>query len=244
MTHIEEAPAKLTVSLRCIGVRPDGYHLIDAEMVSLDLADTLRFDAAPDIILRVTTDANASRGLPVTAGDDNLVAKALRRLNRTAHVTIHKRIPAGAGLGGGSSNAAAVFRWAGRTSDADVIASAQLGADVAFCIRGGRARVLGVGEILEPLPFVERTFTLLTPPFGVSTPAVYRAWDALGAPTSAGLNDLEPAALAVEPRLQVWRDKLASLTGKTPTLAGSGSTWFVEGAFKGPDFVVAKTTPA
>ncbi len=242
MTHLELAYAKLTISLRCTGVRADGYHVIDAEMVSLDLADTLTFDAADEITLRIVSDANAARGLPVTVGDDNLVAKALRRLNRTAQVTIHKRIPAGGGLGGGSSNAAAVYRWAGHTSDADVVASAQLGADVAFCIRGGRARVTGIGEILEPLPFVERTFTLLTPPFGVSTPAVYRAWDALGGPTS-GRNDLEPAALVVEPRLQEWRDQLGDLTGQTPTLAGSGSTWFVEGAFEGPNLVVAKTTP-
>jgi 4-diphosphocytidyl-2-C-methyl-D-erythritol kinase len=243
MAHIEQAPAKLTISLRCTGVRADGYHLIDAEMVSLDLVDTLAFTEAPDIALHLTSDANAGRGLPVTLGDDNLVAKALRRLNRTAHVTIHKRIPAGGGLGGGSANAAAVYRWAGRTSDADVIESAKLGADVAFCIRGGRARVLGIGEILEPLPFVARTFTLLTPPFGVSTPAVYQAWDALGGPTAAGVNDLEPAAMVVEPRLQEWRDRLGEITGVTPTLAGSGSTWFVEGAFEGPDLVVTQTTP-
>lgn len=241
MPQTETAPAKLTVSLRCTGVRADGYHLIDAEMVSLDLADTLVFDAADDIALQIASDTNAARGLPVTVGDDNLVARALRRLGRTAHVTIHKRIPAGGGLGGGSSNAAAVYRWAGRTSDADIVASAQLGADVAFCIRGGRARVLGIGEILEPLPFVERTFTLLTPPFGVSTPAVYQAWDALGGPTGAGDNDLEPAAIAVEPRLQEWRDKLGERSGRTPTLAGSGSTWFVEGAFEGPNLVVART---
>jgi 4-diphosphocytidyl-2-C-methyl-D-erythritol kinase len=223
MAHIEKAPAKLTISLRCTGVRADGYHLIDAEMVSLDLADTLAFTDAPDIALHLTSDANAGRGLPVTLGDDNLVAKALRRLNRTAHVTIHKRIPAGGGLGGGSADAAAVYRWAGRTSSEDIIESAKLGADVAFCIRGGRARVLGIGEILEPLPFVARTFTLLTPPFGVSTPAVYQAWDALGG--------------------QEWRDRLGEITGVTPTLAGSGSTWFVEGAFDGPDLVVTQTTP-
>jgi 4-diphosphocytidyl-2-C-methyl-D-erythritol kinase len=243
MSHIEQAHAKLTISLRCTGVRADGYHLIDAEMVSLDLADTLEFTDAPNIALQLTSDANAGRGLPVTLGDDNLVAKALRRLDRTAHVMIHKRIPAGGGLGGGSADAAAVYRWAERTSADDVVESAKLGADVAFCINGGRARVLGIGEILEPLPFVARTFTLLTPPFGVSTPAVYQAWDRLGGPTSAGANDLEPAALVVEPRLREWRDRLGEITGVTPTLAGSGSTWFVEGAYAGPDLVVTQTTP-
>ena len=239
--HVETARAKLTVTLRCTGVRNDGYHLIDAEMVSLDLADSLTFTTAPDTALTLSSDANAARGLPVTLAADNLVARALARLHRTAHVHIDKRIPAGGGLGGGSADAAAVYRWAGRTSDADVIESANLGADVAFCIRGGRARVTGIGELLEPLPFVTRTFTLLTPPFGVSTPAVYRAWDALGGPTADGSNDLEPAAISVEPRLQEWRDRLGEIAGRTPTLAGSGSTWFVEGAFEGPDLVVVHT---
>ncbi len=92
----------------------------------------------------------------------------------------------------------------------------------------------GVGEVVQPLPFEARTFTLLTPPFGVSTPAVYRAWDELGGPRADGPNDLEPAALAVEPRLAAWRDRLGEATGATPVLAGSGSTWFVEGDHPGP----------
>jgi hypothetical protein len=69
----------------------------------------------------------------------------------------------------------------------------------------------------------------------VSTPAVYAAWDRLGGPSSSpsagGVNDLEPAALAVEPRLAEWRDRLGEATGLTPALAGSGGTWFVEGEF-------------
>jgi 4-diphosphocytidyl-2-C-methyl-D-erythritol kinase len=92
--------------------------------------------------------------------------------------------------------------------------------------------VSGIGEVLEPLPFVAgQAFTLLTPPFGVSTIAVYRAWDELGGPSGSGPNDLEVAALAVEPRLAYWRDRLAEATGMTPVLAGSGSTWFVPGSF-------------
>ena len=100
-----------------------------------------------------------------------------------AHVRLVKRIPAGAGLGGGSSDAAAVLRWAG-VDDLELAAS--IGADVAFCVRGGRARVRGIGEVVEPLPHEDRTFTLLTPPFGCSTVEVYRSWDALGGPTGAG----------------------------------------------------------
>ena len=117
----------------------------------------------------------------------------------------------------------------------------RLGADVPFCLVGGRARVTGIGEVVEPLPFEPRTFTLLTPPVHCSTPAVYRAWDDLGGPTADGPNDLEPAALAVAPELAEWRDRLGDATGQTPTLAGSGSTWFVEGAYDGEHLVVVHT---
>jgi len=225
------ALAKLTVSLRIVGVRADGYHLLDAEMVTIDLADELTFSHGDGLSIVGAPD------LP--AGDDNLVRRALLACGRTAHVRLVKRIPAGGGLGGGSADAAAVLRWAGV---ADVGTAASLGADVPFCLAGGRARVTGVGEVIEPLPFAAgRPFTLLTPPFPVSTPAVYRTWDGLGGPTAEGPNDLEPAALAVEPRLAEWRDRLAQHTGKTPVLAGSGSTWFVEGEFEGPGLIVVRT---
>lgn len=223
------APAKLTISLRITGVRADGYHLIDAEMVSLDLADELRFSDGDGL------EVTGATGLAVPADDDNLVRQALRLVGRTAHVRLTKRIPAGAGLGGGSADAAAVLRWAGVD---DPLVAAGLGADVPFCLRGGRARVTGIGEMVTPLEVDDRTFTLVTPPFGCSTPAVYRAWDDLGGPTAVGVNDLEPAALVVEPRLAVWRDRLAEMTGETPMLAGSGSTWFVNGAFPAAGTVV------
>jgi 4-diphosphocytidyl-2-C-methyl-D-erythritol kinase len=229
------APAKLTVSLRVTGVRPDGYHLIDAEMVSLDLADELTFADGDGLTVVGAT------GLPVPADDDNLVRQALRAVGRMAQVTLTKRIPAGAGLGGGSADAAAVLRWAGCT---DVTLAASLGADVPFCVWGGRARVTGIGDVLEPMPHEDRTYTLLTPPFGVATPAVYRAWDALGGPRAEGANDLEPAALAVEPRLARYRDELGDATGQMPVLAGSGSTWFVPGAFPGDGRIVTSTVPA
>ncbi|HEV7721737.1 MAG TPA: 4-(cytidine 5'-diphospho)-2-C-methyl-D-erythritol kinase, partial [Iamia sp.] len=73
------------------------------------------------------------------------------------------------------------------------------------------------------------------------TPAVYAAWDALGGPTADGPNDLEPAALVVEPHLAGWRDALGDATGETPVLAGSGSTWFVPGAHPGSDRLVVHT---
>lgn len=216
------APAKLTLSLRVVGRRVDGYHRLDAEMVTLDLADEL--EVGP-----------GTNDLPT----EDLVSRALVAVGRDASVVLRKRIPVGAGLGGGSADAAAVLRWAGCT---DVGVAVTLGADVAFCLVGGRARVGGIGEIVEPLPFQARTFTLLTPPFPVFTPAVYAAWDDLGGPTGDGGNDLEPAALVVEPRLGQWRDRLAAATGRRPSLAGSGGTWFVEGAFPDvPGAVVVRT---
>ena len=228
--EIVDAPAKLTLSLQITGVRKNGYHLIDAEMVSLNVCDTLTFSAGDG--LEVVKAPNAP------TGDDNLVRRALVAVGRTAHVRLDKRIAPGAGLGGGSADAAAVFRWAG-CDDLDLAAS--IGADVAFCVVGGRARVTGVGERVEPLPFVARTVTLLTPPVFCSTPAVYRAWDDLGGPRAGGPNDLEPAALLVEPELGEWRDRLAGATGVRPQLAGSGSTWFVEGEFPGAGRVIART---
>jgi len=238
------APAKLTLSLRITGVRDDGYHLIDAEMVTLDLADRLTFSDGDGLELH-------GAAPDVTSGPDNLVVRALRAVGRTAHVRLDKRIPSGAGLGGGSADAACVLRWAraapqsgaGWAGVADLALAASLGADVPFCLVGGRARVRGVGEVVEPLPtdvLAGRAWTLLTPPFAVSTPAVYRAWDELGGPRVDGPNDLEPAALVVAPRLAAWRDQLHEATGAAPVLAGSGGTWFVEGAFAGEGLVVVR----
>ena len=229
--RVEHAPAKLTLSLRVTGRREDGYHLLDAEMVTLDLADTLLFGPGTGVEL-----------VPLVASprfEPTLITGALEAVGREAFVRLEKRIPVGAGLGGGSADAAAVLRWAGCS---DVSVALALGADVPFCLIGGRARVRGVGEAVEPLPFEPHVFTLLTPPLAVSTPAVYAQWDSMGGPTGDNGNDLEPAALAVEPRLAVWRDLLGDHTGRTPRLAGSGSTWFVEGAYPDvPDAVVVRS---
>jgi 4-diphosphocytidyl-2-C-methyl-D-erythritol kinase len=229
------APAKLTRSLRIVGVRGDGYHLLDAEMATLELADELELEEGGDGFEVVDEIAYVGRGEPapdpvgagwgeVPAGAANLVLKALELVGRRARVRLVKHIPAGAGLGGGSSDAAAVLRWAG----ADPALGVRLGADVPFCALGGRARVGGIGEQVEPLEFEEFTAVLVTPALVVSTPEVYRAWDALGGPTGEHGNDLEPAALALEPRLSWWRDLVASVTGEVPRLAGSGGTWYLE----------------
>jgi 4-diphosphocytidyl-2-C-methyl-D-erythritol kinase len=234
------ALAKLTLSLRITGVRPDGYHLLDAEMVTVDLADTLYFSPGDGLEL----DVRAEGCDEVPTSGANLVRRALALTGRQAHVRLVKRIPAGAGLGGGSADAAAVLRWARATGPAALEAAVQLGSDVPFCLAGGgRARVAGVGEVLEPLPFEEvagDAYTLLVPPFGVATTTVYQAWDEMGGPVSDNSNDLEPAALRVEPRLAKWRDRLGRATGQQPQLAGSGSTWFVPGAHPGSERLVVR----
>jgi 4-diphosphocytidyl-2-C-methyl-D-erythritol kinase len=215
------APAKLTVSLQVTGVRPDGYHELDAEMVTLDLADELELDPEGSGLAVAVEPGVRPDGLP--APGQNLVERALVACGRRAGVRLTKRIPLGGGWGGGSADAAAVLRWAGSV---DTEVAVRLGADVPFCLVGGRARVEGVGEKVTPLPFEPRQYLLLLPPFGVETALVYRAWDQ--DPGHDGPNALTAAALAVEPRLAAWRDALGEWAGIAPVLAGSGSTWFVE----------------
>ncbi|MEI2650801.1 MAG: 4-(cytidine 5'-diphospho)-2-C-methyl-D-erythritol kinase [Microthrixaceae bacterium] len=191
------APAKLTVSLRLTGLRSDGMHLIDAEMVSVDLFDTLRITEGTGVYMA----GPAAGDLVGRTDGTDLVSRALRMIGRDVRVDVDKQIPAGAGLGGGSSDAAAILRWGGFD---DLDAAAKLGADVAFCLAGSRARVSGIGEIVEPLPPVDRTFTLLTPPVHCSTPVVYRRWDAMGGPTApdgaVDPNDLTDGRSRLVPR--------------------------------------------
>ncbi|MEP7046714.1 MAG: 4-(cytidine 5'-diphospho)-2-C-methyl-D-erythritol kinase [Ilumatobacteraceae bacterium] len=220
-TVVLEAPAKLTLSLRITGVRDDGYHLIDAEMVTLQWHDTLSIDTGST---GLTAEGPYAKGMPLDAS--NLVAKALRHVGRTAAVHIRKELPYGGGLGGGSADAAAVLRWAGYD---DVAGAAALGADVAFCLVGGKARVRGIGEIVEPLPFEAIDITLVIPPIAVSSPFVYGMWDDMGGPRGDGLNDLEPAAVHAFTAMGRWRDRIREAAGVAPTLAGSGATWFLRG---------------
>jgi len=238
------APAKLTLSFRVVGVRDDGYHLIDAEMTTLDLHDEI--DITPtDTDSELSFSGPFSRGIPTDS--TNLVARALTLAGRTARVRVVKNIPHGGGLGGGSADAAAVLRWAGFT---DLVAASRLGADIPFCMVRGRARVRGIGESIERLPDARDAYTLVIPPLTVSTPAVYRAWDELGGPRcerNTNPNDLEEAALNVEPALAVWRDRIRDASGAEPVLAGSGATWFLKGRHEGlalrlPEATVVETT--
>ena len=220
------APAKLTRTLRVTGVRNDGLHLIDAEMVTVDLYDELEIAPGGETV-RFVDEKNGGVPLDIDA-TDNLVTRAAALAGVQIGAVVTKRIPAQAGLGGGSADAAAVLRWAGYN---DVEQAASIGADVAFCLVGGRARVRGIGEWVERLDFEDLVFTIVTPELACPTSVIYNKWDELGGPTGENGNDLEPAALAVVPELAATRDAFGDATGQTPRLAGSGSPWFVEGDF-------------
>lgn len=264
------AHAKLTLSLRVLGRRPDGYHELEAFAVSLerpaDLVEVTVRDASAGEEGRCDLELAGETG-DVPRGEDNLAVRAALTLLEgapsrvAATLRLTKAIPAGAGLGGGSADAAAALRGLGALLPGhpgpvgDVAhvdlrwAAEQLGSDVPFCLTGGAAWMRGRGEAVEPVeaggsveigwgPWV----VVAVPPLHVSTPAVYAAWDELGGPVSTrtvplpdgfGLpvtelvNDLEPAALAVEPALEGFRDHLAGAAKRPVSLAGSGAAWFV-----------------
>lgn len=219
------APAKLTTELIVTGRRDDGYHLLDAEMVAVSLADVLEIEEGPSEL--VVEGAPGARPEAIGPVEQNLVTRALQAAGRQAAVVVHKAIPIGGGLGGGSADAAAVLRWAGIE---DLNLAASLGGDVPFCLIGGRARVGGIGEVVVAQPFVAATYVLVVPSFGISTPAVFAAYDRLGpgSPPAPHRNDLFDAALEVEPRLEEVVGALRGATGREPSLAGSGSTLFYE----------------
>jgi 4-diphosphocytidyl-2-C-methyl-D-erythritol kinase len=250
------AYAKLTLSLRVLGVRGDGYHDIEALAVSIGQpTDVVEASAVPHPGgVSFTVEGETDH---VPAGMDNLAPRAaedvMLRAGRSGHgvrLVLRKHIPAGAGLGGGSADAAATL-VAVRTlldldvTDDDLLAIATgLGSDVPFCLRGGAAWMRGRGEILEPV--VLRTglaFLVAIPPFRLATPTVYAAWDELGGPQAVRhleaqgpvarlievlANDLEPAAEAVAPGMVEFRETLERSAGGRPALmAGSGSAYVV-----------------
>ena len=248
------APAKLNLFLEVLGRRPDGYHEIESMMVAVNLHDTLTFTDDPlgEISLRCNDPA-----LPV--GGDNLVVKAAERLRasadslRGARIVLHKAIPAQAGLGGGSSDAAATLVALDRLWDLqtpperlDALAG-EIGSDVAFFMHAPAAVCRGRGEQVESVPLKEvYHFVLVCPPVGMSTPDVYRQvvpparprpigtiMDALayGGSTELGrslFNRLQPIAESIKPELTRVRDALASLGSLLDgsIMSGSGSAYF------------------
>lgn len=241
-----EAHAKLTLSLRVLGTRPDGYHELEALTVSVS--------EPHDSVVVACRDDVAGIHLTVTGADADVPRDASNLAVRAAHllrpeggvgIALHKRIPPGGGLGGASADAAAVMKGlvalgaADVTDDALLALGASIGSDVPFCLRGGAAWMRGRGERIDPVRVDPLAVLVATPPFGLSTPAVYRAWDDLGGPRSERVvpapdsllpllgelvNDLEPAAEHVEPRWRDYRERLEALVGRPALLAGSGSS--------------------
>ena len=179
-----EAFAKINWSLDIIGIREDGYHLMDMIMQPVSLADEIVLTPADN--MEITTD-----GYPRSRADKtNLAMRAALELKGSAgysggvRIHVHKRIPMGAGLGGGSADAAAVLcglnrLWnLGLTGDELEKTGLRLGADVPFMIRGGLARVRGIGELIEPRPCRNNYWMLIFQPCrGLSTREIFESWN-------------------------------------------------------------------
>lgn len=195
----EKAYAKLNISLDVIEKRDDGFHNMVMVMQTVSLCDDIR------ITLTDTPRVRAKTDLHFIPGDErNLAVKAaLRYLTEIGEtqcgvdIEIRKRIPVGAGMGGGSADAAAVLRAMNRLFDGRLDGarlteiSGEVGSDVPFCVSGGTALAEGRGEILTPLPdFPECAFVICKPEFSISTPELFKKLDMLRSrhhPDTAGI---------------------------------------------------------
>lgn len=231
------APAKLNLTLHVTGQRANGYHLLDSLVVFADVGDRLSLTPGP--AMRIDLSGPFATGVPTDAR--NLVWRAAEAAAWRGHIALEKNLPHGAGIGGGSSDAAAVLRAiAGRGAGADVALS--LGADVPVCLSGAPQRMQGVGERLSPVPDVPALdLVLVNPGAHVATPDVFRAMDrrdnpamdVCGAWPDRGAflrwlldqrNDLQEPACGIAPAI---RDALAALKdAELARMSGSGATCF------------------
>ena len=249
--------AKTNLWLSVLGRRPDGYHEIETIFHTLGLADSVSIAPAAggEIEVDVRPETEPMGGLPLAA--DNLVHAAARRLmeagghSKGARIEIVKRIPIGAGLGGGSGNAAAVLQclnemW-GSNLDSESLAelALDLGADVPYCLSGGTARATGRGEVITTLPAPETLWFVL----GISsepllTREVYEAFhserdatDVRSAPMALALglgdvdaiatllhNDLERPAFGLRPELEQLKTAMLEAGALGAVMSGSGPT--------------------
>jgi len=209
------AHAKLNLDLTVLGLQRDGYHEVRTRFQAISLHDLLLIEPA------VATSLDG--GFP-----DDLVLRAQRVLERAAgrplpaRFRLVKRIPAGAGLGGGSADAAAALRGLARLYGLDLDLAplaAELGADVPFLLCGGAAVAQGRGERLTASAADTCWYAIAWPGFPVPTAAVYRRWDEVG---GDGANALTRAAFDVEPKLA----EFASMLGEGWRMTGSGSAFF------------------
>ena len=247
------APAKINLTLGITGLREDGYHLLESIMQTVSLADTLSFERIPSGIL---LSCNKSH---IPTDERNLCYKAARKYLDAAGISggiridLIKCIPDGAGMGGGSSDAAQVLKAMQALYPAEVDLpriAASLGADVPFFLKGGTVLCSGIGEVLEPisLPQKDSLFCVVTKPeAGLSTPAVYKLYDQSGAAFSKPLsqemrarlesgdpkalfaalyNDLELPAISQLPEIAARKELLLSLGADAAMMTGSGSAVF------------------
>jgi 4-diphosphocytidyl-2-C-methyl-D-erythritol kinase len=237
------APAKLNLFLRITGRRPDGYHALQTVFRLLDWGDTVR--------LRVRDDGRIVRhgaSVPGVGEADDLAVRAAKLLQREANcakgadIVIDKRIPAGGGFGGGSSDAATVLvalnaLWeTGLAVDRLAEWGLRLGADVPVFVRGENAWAEGVGEVLSPVALPPAWYLLADPGVHAPTAALFQAPELTRNAAPARMSDFvsgsglgnafEPVLRAYEPAVEAVFVALAQVG--TPRLTGSGSGCFVE----------------
>lgn len=252
------APAKINLTLRVVGRRADGYHLIDSIIVPVSLYDEIEIRKRRREVGDAIQIACSHPAVPL--GKENLVYRAAERMMKQADsrqaiwISIRKRIPVGAGLGGGSTDAAATLLGLNRLlrlglpiSELEKI-GLSLGADVPFFIRGRPARARGIGERLDPLPGLPRFWAVIVfPGFPVSTAWVYgklrvkltkpkvnisianppKDFDEL---TNLLVNDLESVTLKQYPEIGLFKEGLLREGAARVLMSGSGSSVF--GLFK------------
>ncbi len=253
--HHVLAPAKLNLFLHITGRRDDGYHLLQSAFMLIDWCDTLHFDVRDDGVI-----AREDLTLPLPA--DDLVVRAARALQQAsgtrlgAHIAIEKHIPAQAGMGGGSSDAASTLLALNRLWGLNWPLSKllplglTLGADVPFFLGGQNAWVEGIGETLTPLNIPPARFVVLKPSAGLETAKIFRSPELQRATETAtmpvfavdpfgfGRNDLQSVAQALCPEVDQALQWLASF-GLSPRMTGSGSAVFAQL----PDGVLIDSAP-
>lgn len=224
--------AKINLDLRVLGKRADGFHDIRTIFQTISLADTIDIEYTPARRLHVELDST-----PVI--ENNLIQKAAELLAIPGRFTIRlkKRIPMGAGLGGGSSNAAAMLlaipALTGKRIPFDdlVRLGTELGSDVPFFLVGGMALGLGRGTEIHPLPDAKLAHAVIVAPgIHVSTREAYAAIDAHGQQAAANderaANDFEAVVFRRHPELKAIRDKLRKSGAERAMMSGSGSAVF------------------
>ncbi|CTQ32297.1 4-(cytidine 5'-diphospho)-2-C-methyl-D-erythritol kinase [Jannaschia rubra] len=226
------APAKVNLTLHVTGRRRDGYHLLDSLVAFADVVDVLTVERGDAL----TVCGPFADGVPTD--DRNLIRRALRLAGTPRAVMLEKNLPHPAGLGGGSSDAAAVLRLVGACPDPAALLS--LGADVPVCMTPRAQRMRGIGEILSPVPMPPLHAVLINPGVALPTGRVFaglattdnRPMDALpdAGPTLDWLarqrNDLEPPARQIAPVIGDVLSALREAGADIARMSGSGATCF------------------